>query len=70
LPRIAAPTLILAGARDWICPPEFSAEIHALIPGSRLVVIEDASHSLRVDAPNRLFAEITAFVTETTPDQD
>ena len=62
LARIAAPTLIIAGAHDWICPPEFSAEIHALIPGSRLVVVEDSSHSMRVDAPERLFGEILGFV--------
>jgi proline iminopeptidase len=61
LSRITAPTLVLAGARDWICPPEFAEEIHRLIPGSRLVVIENASHSLRVDAPERLIAEIIAF---------
>ena len=62
LARITAPTLILAGRLDWICPPEFSEEIHALIPGSRLVVIGTASHSVRVDAPERLFGEIRDFV--------
>ena len=61
LPRITAPTLILAGRHDWICPPEFSEELHALLPGSRLRVFEDSSHSLRVDAPERLRAEILAF---------
>lgn len=62
LGRITAPTLVLAGALDWICPPEFSAEIHALIPGSRLVVVGESSHSMRVDAPERLFGEIIGFV--------
>src|SRR6185312_7927760 len=37
---ITAPTLILAGRHDWICPPEFSAEIHELIPASTLRVFE------------------------------
>ena len=36
LARITAPTLILAGRHDWICPVEFSEELHRLIPGSRL----------------------------------
>ncbi len=62
LASITAPTLILAGARDWICPPEFSEEIHALIPGSRLVIVESSSHSMRVDAPERLFGAILDFV--------
>ena len=32
LGRITAPTLVLAGRHDWICPPEFSEEIARLIP--------------------------------------
>ncbi|WP_149536258.1 alpha/beta fold hydrolase [Siccirubricoccus phaeus] len=62
LSRIAAPTLILAGRHDWICPPEFSEEIHALIPNSRLLILEESSHTMRIDAPDRLFSEILAFV--------
>ena len=49
LGRITAPTLILAGRHDWICPPEFSEEIHRLIPGSDLRIFEDSSHSIRGD---------------------
>lgn len=62
LARITAPVLILGGRLDWICPPEFSEEIHRLIPGSRLVIVEESSHSMRVDAPERLFGEILRFV--------
>ncbi|WP_043344666.1 alpha/beta fold hydrolase [Belnapia moabensis] len=62
LARIAAPTLILGGRLDWICPPEFSEEIHAIIRGSRLVIVEESSHSMRVDAPERLYSEILRFV--------
>ena len=62
LTRIVAPTLILAGRHDWICPPEFSREIAGLIPGSRLIEIENSSHSVRVDAPDVLLRELTAFI--------
>ncbi len=62
LGRITAPTLILAGAHDWICPPEFSQEIHRLIPGSKLEIFEASSHSLRVDEPERLVRSISAFI--------
>jgi proline iminopeptidase len=62
LPRITAPTLILAGRHDWICAPEFSEEIHALMPGSRLRIFEESSHSVRVDAPEAMIDEILAFV--------
>ena len=61
LHRITAPTLLLAGRHDWICPPVFSEEIAALIPGAQLKVFEHSSHSLRVDEPDRLIAEVAAF---------
>lgn len=64
LRRITARTLILAGRHDWICPPEFSEEIHGLIPGSRLEVFEQSSHSIRTDEPEKLVAGITAFVAD------
>ena len=62
LKHILAPTLILAGRHDWICPPQFSEEIHTLIPGSLLHVYEEASHSLRNDVPQALMTDIIDFV--------
>jgi len=62
LARITAPTLILAGRHDWICPPEFSEEIHRLIPGSDLRIFEDSSHSIRGDEPQKLLDAIAGFV--------
>ena len=62
LPRITAPTLILAGRHDWICPPEFSEEIHRLIPGSDFRIFEESSHSIRGDEPQKLMDAIAGFV--------
>jgi len=62
LSRIAAPTLILAGRHDWICAPEFSEEIHRLIPGSDLRIFEDSSHSIRIDEPQAMIDAIAGFV--------
>ncbi|MGK9167787.1 alpha/beta hydrolase [Inquilinus limosus] len=64
LARITAPTLILAGRHDWICPPEFSEEIHRLIPGSTLRIFENSSHSIRIDEPEALRAAIAGFVAD------
>ena len=64
LKNIIAPTLIIAGRHDWICAPEFSEEIHRLIPGSDLRIFEGSSHSLRVDEPERLIDAIAGFVVE------
>jgi proline iminopeptidase len=62
LGRITAPTLILAGRHDWICPPEFSQELHRLIPGSDLRIFERSSHSIRADEPQAMLDAIAGFV--------
>jgi proline iminopeptidase len=62
LGKITAPTLVLAGGHDWICAPEFSEEIHALIPGSKLKIFENSSHSLRSDEPEEFFATLKEFI--------
>ncbi|HEX5326443.1 MAG TPA: alpha/beta fold hydrolase [Acetobacteraceae bacterium] len=62
LPGITAPTLILAGRHDWICPPEFSEEIHRLIPGSELRIFEHSSHSIRADEPSAMLDAIAGFI--------
>lgn len=62
LSRITAPTLILAGRHDWICAPEFSEELHRLIPGSDLRIFERSSHSIRADEPQAMMDAIAGFV--------
>ena len=62
LSRITAPTLILAGRHDWICPPDFSEEIHQLIPRSSLRMFENSSHSIRADEPDALNKAIVDFI--------
>lgn len=62
LGRITAPTLILAGRHDWICPVEFAEEIHRLIPGSDLRIFEHSSHSIRADEPEAMLDAIRGFL--------
>jgi proline iminopeptidase len=62
LGRITAPTLVLAGRHDWICPPEFSEEIARLIPRADLRVFERSSHSIRSDEPEAMVDAILGFV--------
>ncbi len=62
LAAIRVPTLIIGGRHDWICPPEFSQEIHRLIAGSQLEIFEDSSHSVRADEPERLLQVIRDFL--------
>jgi proline iminopeptidase len=62
LSAITAPTLILAGRHDWICAPEFSEEIHQLIPGSDLRIFEESSHSIGGDEPEKFLDAVAGFV--------
>jgi proline iminopeptidase len=62
LGRITAPTLVIAGRHDWICPPEFSQEITRLILGARLRIFENSSHTIRADEPHALIDAIVDFV--------
>jgi proline iminopeptidase len=62
LAAITAPTLVLAGRHDWICPPEFSEEVHQLIKGSELRIFENSSHSIRADEPELMRETITSFL--------
>ncbi len=63
LKNIVAPTLILAGRHDWICAPEFSEEIHKLIPRSQLKIFENSSHSIRGDEPEEFHQTVREFIT-------
>ena len=44
LPTISCPTLVLCGREDSWSPPEQHAAMHAAIPGSDLVIIEQCGH--------------------------
>jgi proline iminopeptidase len=62
LRAITAPTLILAGRYDWICSPEFSEEIHQLIPGSDLRLFAESAHSIGGDEPQQFLDAVAGFI--------
>jgi 3-oxoadipate enol-lactonase len=64
LPRIGAPTLIVASDRDQHCPPKAAAIIAAGIGGSRLEVLEGAGHAIPVEKPRELAGLMTEFLSE------
>src|SRR4051794_11768116 len=45
LHRIDVPTLLISGAADRLVPPVFGEAYRALIPGSRLVILQGAGHA-------------------------
>ncbi|HKK07383.1 MAG TPA: alpha/beta hydrolase [Gemmatimonadota bacterium] len=57
LADIRAPTLVVKGPRDAYCPPMWSREIAALIPGARYVEVPGTGHCSHISMPgafNRL----------------
>ncbi len=61
LQEIRVPTLITVGDHDE-CEPALSREMHALIPGSKLVVLPDSGHMTFVDQPARFLRAVDGFL--------
>lgn len=59
-PRIACPTLVIAGARDEATPPAMSQGIAAAIPGARLERL-NAAHLSAVEQPAAFAALLDGF---------
>lgn len=62
LHTIDVPTLLIYGAEDVRSPLDVADEIHAAIPGSQLVILEDVGHVCCMEAPERFNAEVRAFL--------
>lgn len=63
-PTIDAPTLVIAGEHDRLCPPAYAAEVAAAIPGARAVVLAGAGHVSNLEAPEAFNAALLAFLGE------
>jgi pimeloyl-ACP methyl ester carboxylesterase len=72
LPRLVGdvPTLIVAGARDAVIPPGHAQAAHAALPGSRLVIMDDAGHHPMLDCPATLARLIDEFVSAADDDAE
>jgi 3-oxoadipate enol-lactonase len=62
LPRIAAPTLAIAGSLDVGTPVEMLRGIAAAIPGAQLAVIEGAAHLSAVEKPAEFAGLVDGFL--------
>jgi pimeloyl-ACP methyl ester carboxylesterase len=51
LPRITAPTLVIAAEHDQSTPPELSRQIAQRIPGADVVVIPGTAHIANIEKP-------------------
>ena len=64
LPSLRIPTLVITGLGDRLVPPRHSEELARLIPGARLVTIEDATHGFNFEVPAHFNKAILDFLAE------
>jgi 3-oxoadipate enol-lactonase len=62
LPRIAVPTLVIAGELDAGTPLPMSQTLAQRIPGARLEVLKNASHLSAVEEPEQFAQAVTQFM--------
>jgi pimeloyl-ACP methyl ester carboxylesterase len=61
LPRITAPTLVLAGGSDSISRPELGRAVAEAIPGARFEVLSGEAHQPFQEIPDRWNARVSEF---------
>lgn len=62
LGRIAAPTLVIAGARDAICRLDDQRALAERLPRARLHVMPEAGHAMHWEDPAAVAAALTDFL--------
>ena len=62
LRRIACPTLVLCGRQDALTPLALHEEIAGLVPGARLVAVEDCGHLSTLEKPVTVTAAIRQWL--------
>jgi proline iminopeptidase len=65
LSEISAPTLILVGRDDFICPPSQAKILHEGIPNSELVVFERSGHFAHAEEPEAFFDAVHGWLRRT-----
>lgn len=62
LSLISAPTLVLSGKYDFICPPRWSEELTAAIPNAQRTHFTDAGHFAHVEVPEDFVQSMVSLV--------
>lgn len=62
LPKIAVPTLLIAGSDDRTAPPAIMASMQKKIPGSELVILQGCGHLGPMDQPAGFNAALERFL--------
>jgi len=62
LPKITAPTLILAGRKDLFTPPSVQERMAELVPDSEIVWFEEGGHMLPIEEPEGIVEAMRNFM--------
>jgi pimeloyl-ACP methyl ester carboxylesterase len=62
LGAVRAPALVIVGEDDICTPPRYADELHAALPGSRLVRIPNAGHCVVFEQPDVVARAIREFL--------
>jgi len=62
LPRIAVPTLLIAGSDDKVAPAAVMERMAAKIPGAEMIVLQGCGHLGPMDQPNEFNAALLSFL--------
>jgi len=64
LPQITQPTLVIAGERDKLTPPEASHYLAQSLPHARVVVVAGAAHAPFLSHPQIIIEHLKSFLHE------
>jgi pimeloyl-[acyl-carrier protein] methyl ester esterase len=64
LPQIMQPTLVIAGERDKLTPPEASHYLAQSLPSARAVVVAGAAHAPFLSHPEIFIEQVKSFLHE------
>jgi proline iminopeptidase len=62
LGEVSAPTLILVGRDDFVCPPSQAKIMHEGIPNSQLAIFENSGHFTHVEEPEAFFDAVRGWL--------
>jgi len=65
LGEIQVPTLVIVGAKDWICTPNHSRLIAERIPNAELLEVPNANHAVHVEANAVVVRAVRDFLART-----
>jgi 3-oxoadipate enol-lactonase len=69
LPGIRAPTLVVSGELDSLCPPRAGEIVASAIPGARLEIVPGSGHAVAVERPSELGELLLGFLDDGDVDE-